>query len=73
MSNRLIPKFFEGKTKRQAQMKLLLYQVKNQKQGNIVNIYPENGKTVIWFMDEVTSEEYINELKNEKPPEVTKR
>ena len=55
-------------------MMLLIYQVKTGRQCNVVNAYQrKDGKTVLWFMDEISNEEFTKEMALLKPPEVTKK
>lgn len=74
MSVRLVPKPIIANSERQAQIMLLIYQVRLGRQCNIASIYQrKDGKTVLWFMDEMSNDEYTKEMSLLKPPEVTKR
>ena len=74
MSVRLVPKPIIANSERQAQIMLLVYQVKTGRQCNTVSVYQrKDGKTVLWFMDEMSNEEFTKEMSLLKPPEVAKR
>jgi len=74
MSVRLIPKPIIANSERQAQIMLLIYQVKTGRQCNTVSIYQrKDGKTVLWFMDEISNEEFIKEMSLLKPAEAIKK
>lgn len=74
MSVRLVPKPIIANSERQAQIMLLVYQVKTGRQCNTVSIYQrKDGKTVLWFMDEMSNDEFTKEMSLLKPAEAVKR
>jgi len=59
MSIRLIPKVIKAKTELEAMKLMLVYQAKNQRQCNIINIYEnKKGEICIWFYDEAKLNEF---------------
>jgi len=60
MSIRLVLKFLKAKNEREATLKMFAYQVKNQRQCNVISIYEsKSGGVTVWFYDEIKNEEFL--------------